>query len=75
MITHGTSHPHHRPPDEERRVVVVKGGQRWTFRWWPGGESIVARTAMDLARRPGSGFGLVDATAVFRAVTDVRAPA
>jgi hypothetical protein len=48
--------------------VIVKGEHRWIFQWAPGEERSVARYAVELARRPNSGFDIIDATTVTRHV-------
>ncbi len=47
--------------DQNRRLVLVKNGERFIFRYEPGGEALALEQMLDLARDPDSPFDAFDA--------------
>lgn len=48
-------------PDDPRQLVLVKNGERFIFRFQPGGEGDVLERMLELARDPDSAFDSFDA--------------
>jgi hypothetical protein len=47
--------------DHGRQLVLVKNGERFIFRYEPGGEALALEQMLDLARDPDSPFDAFDA--------------
>jgi hypothetical protein len=51
----------HEVDDHDHQLVLVKHGQRFIFRYEPGGEALALEQMLDLARDPDCAFDAFDA--------------